>query len=85
MNQIAEATDISPPATGGGSGTGHFTGNLACSPFGQTGSLFQDTASVKSDPFSDLHAESRITDINVNDLERVEISSIQDEATNGRL
>ena len=83
MNQIAEA--MRPPAPGRESGTSRFTGNLACSPFGQSyhSSLFQDT--VGSNPFPDSHAVSKTTDINVNDLEQVEMSSIHDEATNGRL
>ena len=46
--------------------------------------LFQDA--VPSNPPSDSHAAvSRITDINVNNLKQVEMSSIHDEATDGQL
>src|ERR1700755_3128678 len=71
-----------PPAPGGGSGSGLGTGNT-CSSFGETGSLFQGTAA--SDPFGDAHAVSRINDIDVNSVDRVNMSTYQDEATDGRL
>ncbi len=49
---------------------------------GRAGSLFQDTA--VSNPFTDSHAISRLTDdVNVNDLDRVDESTYQDEASNG--
>ncbi len=40
---------------------------------------------VASNAFGDSHTISRIADINVIDLERVEMSAYQDEATNGWL
>ncbi len=50
----------------------------------RVGSLFQDAASVASDLFTDSHAISRLTDdVNVNDLDRVDESTYQDEASNG--
>jgi hypothetical protein len=54
-----------------------------CSPFGEAGSLFHGT--VASDPIGDAHAISRITDINVNNVVRVDMSAYQDDATDGRL
>jgi hypothetical protein len=56
---------------------------LTCSPFGEAGSLFQGTAA--SDPLGNGHAISRITDINVNNVDRVDVSAYQNEATSGRL
>jgi hypothetical protein len=44
---------------------------------------FQGTAA--SNPIGDAHAVSRITDINVDGVVRVDMSAYQDEATNGRL
>jgi len=40
------------------------------------------TDTVASNPFSDSHAVSGITDININNLDQVGMSSIHDEATN---
>ena len=50
---------------------------------GRAGSLFEDT--VASDQFGDEHAVSRIADVNVNNVVRVEMSAYQDKATDGRL
>ena len=50
---------------------------------GRASSLFQGT--VASEPSGDAHAISRITDINVNDMVRVDMSAYQDEATHGQL
>jgi hypothetical protein len=69
-------------APGDGSGGGFGTGKLVHLS-GRAGSLFQGTAA--SDPFGDAHAVSRISDINVNDVVRVDMSAYQDEATDGRL
>ncbi len=49
----------------------------------RVGSLFQGTA--MSNPFSDKHAVSTLSDVNVNDLDRVETSTYQNETTNRRL
>ena len=49
--------------------------------FEQAGSLFQDT--VGSNPFSDSHAISRLSEVTVNDLNRVEMSTYQEEDTDG--
>jgi len=46
---------------------------------GRAGSLFEDT--ISSDQFGDAHEVSRITDINVNDVVRVDMSAYQDEVT----
>jgi hypothetical protein len=50
---------------------------------GRVGSPFQGT--VASNPFGDAHAVSSVTDVNVNKVDRVEMSTYQDEATDGRL
>jgi hypothetical protein len=98
MNQIVEATrpppttpgsgsgsgpETSPPPTtpGSGSGSGPETSNLTCSLFWQAGSLFQGT--VWSNPFSDSHA--MLSEVSVNNLDRVEMSTYQEETTDGRL
>jgi hypothetical protein len=73
-----------PGSPGNGSGNGFGTGNPYLFIFrGRAGSLFQGTAA--SDPFGDAHAESRNTDVDVNDVARVDMSAYQDEATDGRL
>jgi hypothetical protein len=70
------------PAPGDGSRGGFGAGKLVRLS-GRAGSPFQGTAA--SDPSADSHAVSRITDINVNDVDRVDASAHQEEATNGRL
>jgi hypothetical protein len=70
------------PAPADGSVSGFGTGKLVL-PSGRVGSLFQGTAA--SDSFGDAHAVSRITDINVDGVVRVDMSAYQDEATNSRL
>lgn len=78
---IAEAT---PSAPGDGSGNGPGTGNPYLSAFwGELAQWFKDT--VASDPFGDRHAISRINEIEVNDVVRVDVSAYQDEATGGKL
>ncbi len=50
---------------------------------GRVGSLFQGT--TVSNPFSDRHAVSTLSDVNVDDLDRVETSTYQNETTDRRL
>jgi hypothetical protein len=84
MSQIVEAIrPAGSPGPGSGSGSGPETSNPTCSLFVQAGSLFQGTAG--SDPFGDAHMISRITDVSVDDLNRVEVSTYQEDDTNGRL
>jgi hypothetical protein len=92
MDQIAEATRPRPPGppgpgsgseSGSGSGSGPETSNPTCSLFVQAGSLFQGTAG--SNPFSDSHGISRITNVSVDDLNRIEMSTYHEETTEGRL
>ena len=78
MNQMAEATRA--PGSAGG---GPETSNLTCSLVRQAGSLFQGT--VGSDPFSDLHRISRLTEVSVDDLNWVEMTTFREETTDGRL
>lgn len=44
-----------------------------------------ETCTVRSNLFSDSHAISMLSEVNVNDLNRVEMSTYQEEATDGRL
>lgn len=83
MKQIEEA--IRPLARPPGSGSRYDpeTSKLPPSLFGQAGSLSQ--GSVWSNPFSDSHRISRISEVNVNDLDRVEVSTYQEEITVGQL
>ena len=86
MDQIAEATRTrppSPPGPGSGSGGGPETSNSTCLLFVQAGSLIQGTA--VSNPFTDSHGITRMTDVSVDDLDRVEMSTYHEETTNGRL
>jgi hypothetical protein len=72
-------------SAGGGSlaGSGPETSNLTCSLFGLAGSLFQ--GSVGFNPFRDSHAISTLGKVTVDDLDRMEMSTYQEEGTNGRL
>ncbi|KAF8494123.1 hypothetical protein F5888DRAFT_1848211 [Russula emetica] len=70
-------TSSPPTAPGSGSGSGPETSNLTCSLFWQAGSLFQGT--VRSNPFSDSHA--MLSEVSVNNLDRVEMSTYQEETT----
>jgi hypothetical protein len=79
MNQMSDP--IHPP--GGGSGSGPGTGKPACSPFRQSRSQFK--VSVASNPFTDSHAISTLTNVPVEDLDRVEMSTYHVETTDGRL
>jgi hypothetical protein len=81
MNQIAEATRPGPP--GSGSGSDPETSNRICSLSRQTDSRFQ--GAVRSDPFGDLDRISRITDVSVDDLNRIEMSTYHEETTDGGL
>ena len=52
---------------------------------GSTGSQFQGpVASTPRDPFTDSHAISTLTDVSVNDLDQVDMSTFQNEDTGGR-
>jgi hypothetical protein len=80
MDQIAEAIQ----QRGGGSGSPG-TGKLVLL-LGRAGSQFQrSVASISKNPFTDSHAVSTLTDITVNDLDRVDMSTYQAGDTNGRL
>lgn len=79
MDQIADAVQH-----GDGSGSGHGTGKLACSPFGR-GWLTVSVASVPRNPFTSPHAISTLTDVAVSDLDRVEMSTYQARDTGGQL
>ena len=47
---------------------------------------FQDSvASTGRNPFTDSHAISTLTNVSVDNLDRVEMSTYREEATNGRL
>ena len=81
MNQIEEATRPRPPGSGPDSSPEPETSNVTCSLSEQTGLLFQGT--VGSNPFSDSHRISTITDLSVDDLDRVEMSTYHEETTNG--
>ena len=75
-----------PPPPGDGSGSSPGTGNPYFFAFrGGPAHRFKGiVASQDSDPFGDTHAVSRTTDINVNDVARVDVSVYRDEATDGR-
>ena len=83
MDQIAtEATR--PP--GGGSESGPGTGKVPVPPLIRAGSQFQGSvASTPRNPFTDSHAISTLTNVSVNDLDRVEMSTYRLETTDGRL
>jgi hypothetical protein len=88
MGQIEELEATRPLAPGigsrsGGSGSGPMTSNLTYLLFGQAGSLFKGTAI--SNPFSDSHAISNLTQLTVNEPDRVDVSTYQEETTNRRL
>ena len=72
--------DQSSTSPGDGSRGGFDTGKLM---FVFRGGLAQGTAA--SHPFGDSHAVSRITDINVNDVDQGDMTAYQDEVTDGRL
>jgi hypothetical protein len=82
MDQIAEEIQ----RRGGGAGSGPDTGKLACSPSGQGRFKFLDSvASIQSNPFTDSHAISMLTDVPVDNLDRVGTSTYVDENTGGQL
>ena len=82
MDQIAEEIQ----RRGGGSGSDPDTGKLASSPFGQGRFKFLDSvASIQSNPFTDSHAVSTLTDVSVDNLDRVGTSIYVDEETGGEL
>ena len=74
MNQLAEATRPRGGRPGNDPGIGALSD--------RTGSQSQcSVASMPRNPFTDSHAISTLTDISVNDLDRVEMSTYQEEAT----
>lgn len=76
----AEATR--PPAVRDGSGNTLGTGNRYLFAFrGGLAHWFKGT--VASDPFGDRHAISKINEIEVNDVVRMDVSTYQDEASGG--
>jgi len=82
MNQLAEATrpPPTPPPTppGSGSGSGPETGPPPTPPGSGSGSG-PETSTVWSNPFSDSHA--MLSEVSVNNLDRVEMSTYQEETT----
>jgi hypothetical protein len=81
MDQIAEATH----GLEGESENNTDTGRLACSLSASASSLFQGpVASTPRDPFTDSHAISTLTDVSVNDLDQVEMSTFTNEDTGGQ-
>ena len=42
-------------------------------------------ASTQRSPFTDSHAVSTLSHVDVNDLDRVEVSTYQEDGTNGQL
>ena len=44
-----------------------------------------ETTSTHSNPFSDTHEVSTLTDVDISDLNQVEMSTFQSEATGGDL
>jgi len=81
MDQIDRATH----GPGGGTENSAGMGRLACHFMGSTGSQFQGpVASTPRDPFTDSYAISTLTDVSVNDLDQVEVSTFQNEDTGGR-
>jgi len=65
LAQIVEATR-GPEVTPGGGGGGESRNNLG-------------TATTRSDPFGDSHAISMLTDIHVDDLDEIELSTFKNE------
>lgn len=59
--------------------------SLLCCPWGRVDSQFHGfVASTSRNPFTDSHAASSLTDVSVIDLDRVEMSTFQDEDSGGR-
>lgn len=80
MNQIAEATR--PSRGSSGSGTGKSARSISI----RAGSQFQHSvASLPRNPFTDSHAISTLTNVSVNDLDRVHMSTYRAETSDGRL
>jgi hypothetical protein len=73
MDQIAEAT------RGLEGGPGDNADTASTSPLIQG-----PVASTSRDPFTDSHAISTLTDVSVNDLDQVEMSTFTNEDTGGR-
>jgi len=78
MNKIEEATRPPPPPPGSGSGSGPETSSPPTAPGSGSGSG-PETSTVRSNPFSDSHA--MLSEVSVNNLDRVEMSTYQEETT----